>query len=211
MSLFAEPETIDLGDGLVRYWPAFLDRETSKQLFDTLRHHTPWEQTRIRIAGRIIPVPRLNAWYGDGGAVYGYSGAHLALNAWTPALDTLRAQVMQTAGVVVNSALLNLYRNGSDSVDWHSDDEPELGQNPVIASVSLGAVRRFDLRHRADKRRRLSLHLADGVLLVMSGALQHHWHHRVPKEPAVDGERINITFRLVQSGDNNTNKSRGRE
>jgi alkylated DNA repair dioxygenase AlkB len=106
--------------------------------------------------------------------------------------------VRPLADTAFNSALLNWYRNGQDSVDWHSDDERELGANPVIASLSLGATRRFDLRQRRDKSHRVSLDLGHGSLLLMKGALQHHWHHRLPKQAGITGDRINITFRLVK-------------
>ena len=192
---FASEEVISLDGGQLRYWPGFVPLARRSTLFNTLRAETTWEQSRIRIAGRIIPIPRLNAWYGD--ADYSYSGVTLQTRPWTPTLLSLKQQVESATGVAFNSALLNLYRNGADSVDWHSDDEPELGCNPQVASLSFGTVRRFELKHRTIPKSRYRIDLPDGALLLMAGELQHHWLHRVPKQPGIDGERINITFRSV--------------
>lgn len=191
-------ERIALQDGELDYLPGFLSAADSQQLFHTLQRDIPWEQTHIRIAGKHVPIPRLNAWFGDPGAHYGYSGIHLTLMPWTPVLDCLRTHVSKTVGEHFNSALLNLYRNGDDSVDWHSDDEKELGKNPVIASLSLGVSRRFELKHRTSPGLRAKMQLHDGDLLVMKDVMQHHWLHRIPKERGIEGERINITFRNVQ-------------
>lgn len=195
----ASEEVITLDGGQLRYWPGFIAMAQRSILFDTLRTETAWEQSRIRIAGRIIPIPRLNAWYGDADADYSYSGVTLQTRAWTPALLSLKQQVESATGVAFNSALLNLYRNGADSVDWHSDDEPELGTNPQVASLSFGTVRRFEVKHRTIPKNRYRIDLPDGSLLLMAGELQHHWLHRVPKQPGIDGERINITFRAVRT------------
>ena len=189
---------IALRGGSLRFWPRFVPAEDCARLFASLRARTPWERSEIRIAGRCIAIPRLNAWYGDPGADYSYSGVRLATTAWHRDLLDLKGRVEAATGHTFNSALLNLYRNGGDSVDWHSDDEPELGNDPVVASVSLGTVRRFELKHRTIPAARHRLELPDGSLLLMAGALQHHWQHRVPKQRGVDGERINITFRTVR-------------
>ncbi|MFA5493362.1 MAG: alpha-ketoglutarate-dependent dioxygenase AlkB [Porticoccaceae bacterium] len=198
MSLFATDETIALSGGELRYWPAFLDSGQSAGLYAALRQGTPWVQSRIRIAGKSVAIPRLNAWYGDSGVEYGYSGVLLATQPWSPALAALKRRVEAVTGLGFNSALVNLYRNGADSVDWHSDDEPELGPAPQVASLSLGAVRRFELKHRTIPGERCRLDLPDGSLLLMAGELQRHWRHRVPKQPGVTEERINITFRAVR-------------
>ena len=180
----------------LHYFPEFLTADESKQLFTQLLESTPWQQSRIRIAGRNLPIPRLNAWCGDTGANYGYSGTRLPLNCWTPELMQLRQRVEEIAQHRFNSALLNLYRDGNDSVAWHSDDEAELGPEPVIASVSLGAERRFQLKKKQGKER-YELVLASGALLVMAGVTQKLWQHQVPKEKGVVGQRVNITFREV--------------
>lgn len=192
---FAEVERLALPEAQLTWWPAWLDAGAARELFAVLQEETPWEQSEIRIAGRLLRIPRLNAWYGDPGAGYGYSGTRLARQSWTPALAAVRDAVEQATGHCFNSALLNLYRSGADSVDWHSDDEPELGPQPVIATLSLGAARRFELRHRTRAASRQRLQLGDGALLLMAGDMQRHWRHRVPKEPGIAAPRISITFR----------------
>jgi len=146
--------------------------------------------------GRRVAFPRLTAWYGDPGAAYTYSGVRNEPLPWTPLLGELRDLVAAAAGAPFNSVLLNRYRDGSDSMGWHADDERELA--PVIASLSVGAVRTFELRHRGD-RERIALPLASGSLIVMAGDTQRHWQHRVPKDVRAPGERINLTFRLVDA------------
>ncbi|UTW46609.1 alpha-ketoglutarate-dependent dioxygenase AlkB [bacterium SCSIO 12696] len=179
------------------YQPDFLTAAEADQLFTQLHKSTPWQQSSIRIAGRTVPIPRLNAWYGDKGAHYGYSGTRLPLNDWSVELMQLRQRVEGELNKRFNSALINLYRNGSDSVAWHSDDEAELGDDPVIASLSLGAKRRFQMRRKSGGQR-YELTLESGALLVMTGATQRFWQHQVPKESGVEKARINITFRKIE-------------
>lgn len=156
-----------------------------------------WRQERIRVYGREHAVPRLTAWYGDRGATYTYSGIRHEPQPWSPTLVAMRERIEAAAGARFNSVLLNRYRTGADSNGWHADDEPELGPAPVIASVSLGAARRFALRRRGETRRLVTLVLEHGSLLIMSGRSQQEYQHTVPKEARVAGERINLTFRLV--------------
>lgn len=166
------------------------------------------EQGTIRLYGKDVRIPRLTAWYGDEGAEYAYSGAQQTRRDWTPLLRIIRNRVDILAGPVrgldtrvsFNSCLVNLYRNGSDSVSHHSDDEPELGPSPDdvrIASVSLGATRRFNLKHKRGEHATISLLLHGGDLLVMGGTLQQHWTHSVPKTRRPVGPRLNLTFRVV--------------
>jgi alkylated DNA repair dioxygenase AlkB len=190
---------LSLPDAALALWPDFLPAAESRELLRELAATAPWEQSLIRIAGRELPIPRLNVWYGDPGTNYGYSGARLESHPWTPALAALRRRVETITGREFNSALLNCYRSGLDSVDWHSDDEAVLGPEPAIATLSLGAARRFELRHRTQPGLRRHLVLENGSLLLMAGALQRHWRHRIPKQPAVADRRISITFRLVRS------------
>jgi alkylated DNA repair dioxygenase AlkB len=189
-------DTLTLRDGgTLAYDPSFFNPEDADALFAVLRTSTPWKQE----AGRGRPFPRLTAWYADPGLTYRYSGVtHRALE-WTPALRDVKRRVEQTSGADFNSLLLNLYRDGRDSIGMHSDDEPELDINPVIASVSLGAVRDFILKHNKGKEKHV-FHLAHGSLLVMGGTCQHHWLHGVPKTAAPVGERINLTFRRILRG-----------
>lgn len=191
---------IDLGlcDGEATLWPAAIEPGEATLLFDALRTGIRWQQEQIVIFGRCRPVPRRVAWHGDPGANYRYSGTDHRPEPWTPELERIRATVRALAGAEFNAVLLNLYRDGRDGMGWHADDEPELGVNPLIASVSLGASRRFCLRHRRRTDLRLALDLPHGSLLVMGGATQHHWVHALPKTRRPAGERINLTFRRVR-------------
>lgn len=193
------PACLDLGlvDGEARLWPAAFGPEEAANLFDSLHAGIRWRQEEIVIFGRRRLVPRLVAWHGDAGASYRYSGTDHDPEAWTPALERARARVCELSGAEFNAVLLNLYRDGRDGMGWHADDEPELGRNPVIASVSLGAPRRFCLRHRRQRGLKLDLELPHGSLLVMAGPMQHHWVHALPKSRRPVGERINLTFRRV--------------
>ncbi len=193
----AEPEFIPLQGGELSFWSSFLSPEQADALYRAFYRDIPWEQSRIRIAGREILIPRLNAWFGDPGAHYSYSGTTLIPRPWTPSLLGLRRSVEEITGLRFNSALLNCYRDGADSVDWHSDNEPELGRAPAVASVSLGAVRRFELRRRDQRRQKFQLYLPHGSLLLMAGELQHYWQHRMPRDRTLADGRINITFRTV--------------
>lgn len=141
--------------------------------------------------------PRLTAWYGDAGKDYSYSGITMQPLAWTDTLMAIKQSADKVAGVSFNSALLNLYRDGKDSMGWHRDNEKELGTNPVIASVSFGAPRRFLLRHYTDKKLVREIVLTHGSLLLMRGETQHYWEHSIPKTAKPAGSRINITFRIV--------------
>jgi alkylated DNA repair dioxygenase AlkB len=188
---------LDLPDGEARYWAAAFDDAEATRLFTALRWGVEWQSEEILMFGRRLPVPRLVAWHGDPDARYTYSGtAHEPLP-WTPELLAIREQVVELTGVAFNAVLLNLYRDGRDGMGWHADDEPELGCDPVIASVSLGATRRFCLRHRRRKGVKLDLPLAHGSVLCMSGTTQHHWVHALPKTSAAVGERINLTYRKI--------------
>jgi len=145
-------------------------------------------------------MPRLIAWYGEPEAVYTYSGVRHVPMPFTPELAVIRARIEELSGAPFNSALANLYRDGRDGMGWHADNEAELGRNPVIASVSLGATRRFTLRHRRRKGLTEALDLEPGSLLVMEGETQHHWLHALPKTTRPVGERINLTYRLIKMG-----------
>jgi alkylated DNA repair dioxygenase AlkB len=186
-------------DGVVTYDSRFLDEQSAADAFAALTAEIAWSQDSMVMYGRRVAFPRLTAWYGDPGAAYTYSGVRNEPRAWTPLLTGLRDRVAAAVGARFNSVLLNRYRGGADGMGWHADDERELGPEPVIASLSLGAVRTFELRHRTD-RERIALPLASGSLLVMSGATQRHWLHRVPKDARAAGARINLTFRLVDAG-----------
>jgi len=191
-------DDIRLRDGeLAWHGDAFTPAESSA-LFAELREKLPWHQEQLLIFGRERPVPRLVSWHGDPDARYAYSGVLHEPAPWTAALTQIRERVQRLAGGRFNSVLANLYRDGRDGMGWHSDDEPELGREPLIASVSFGATRRFRLRHRREKSLTHALDLTDGSVLVMSGATQHHWQHAITKTARPVGPRINLTYRLIK-------------
>jgi alkylated DNA repair dioxygenase AlkB len=184
-------------DGQLTLVPEFIPAERRSALFEALRAEVPFAPKQIKIFGRSVNQPRLTAWIGDESAVYTYSGVQNEPEPWPSALAALRERVSAATGTNFNSVLCNLYRDGHDSMSMHSDSERELGQNPVIASLSLGAVRRFQLRHRKRKGVGLDVDLPDGSLLIMRGELQHHYRHGVPKQPQIQAPRINLTFRRI--------------
>jgi alkylated DNA repair dioxygenase AlkB len=171
--------------------------EIASAYFSRLRKEIQWHQEPIRIFGKWIPQPRLTAFYGDPQKTYRYSGLTMKSLPWTACLLELRNLVQDLAEETFTSALLNLYRNGDDSMGWHRDNEPELGINPVIASLSFGATRSFRFRLKGKKSSEISIDLQNGSLLIMKGAIQTHWEHSLPKTKKPIGERINITFRKI--------------
>jgi len=190
------PRRWELADGAtLTLDPDWLGASDANRVLCALLEEIDWKQRTIRVMGRDVLQPRLSAWYGD--AAYTYSGVTLTPLPWTPLLAGLRDRVIADVGERFNSVLCNLYRTGSDSMGLHADDEKELGPNPVIASVSLGATRRLVLRHK--KRRAAPLHvdLTSGSLLVMGPATQSFYRHEVPKDPRAAGPRVNLTFRWI--------------
>jgi alkylated DNA repair dioxygenase AlkB len=181
-------------DGEVFLHPDALTRPDADRLFEELLSTIAWRQEIAMVMGRRLPIPRLTAWHGAAG--YVYSGIRMVPAPWTPSLLELKGIAETLAGRPFNSVLLNLYRSGRDSVSWHADNEPGLGHNPVIASLSLGAVRRFQLRHRRSGDR-LAIDLPHGSCLIMAGATQHHWLHQLPKTTQPVGPRVNLTFRAM--------------
>lgn len=180
----------------VDWYTDWLPPAPAAQILTRLIDEVQWRQDMMGTPAGRVALPRLTAWQGEPDAVYVYSGIHNVPQPWTPAVAELKAAVEATSGARFNSVLLNRYRSGADSMGWHADREPELGKEPVIASVSLGVARTFDLRHNRTGVVQ-SFALKGGSLLVMKGATQAEWRHRVPKEPRVSGERINLTFRWV--------------
>lgn len=181
-------------DGEVRYHPDVFSVTESRRHLEALLDHTPWESRNIVLFGREVPQPRLACWYGD--RPYTYSGLTLEPRDFTAQLTELGNVAASLAGRTFNTVLANLYRDGRDSMGWHSDDERELGLEPVIASLSFGAVRRFRLRHR-ESRELVEISLEPGSVLVMSGLTQHRWMHDLPKSVKVTEPRVNLTFRHI--------------
>ena len=147
--------------------------------------------------GKEVLIPRCTSWYGDENMHYKYSGINNIPLPWTDELNELKAKVEQQANATFNSVLLNQYRDGNDSVGWHADDEKELGENPIIASINFGATRAFILKHNTTKEK-IIIDLTHGSLLVMGGAMQHNWKHTIPKRKKVIDTRVNLTFRLIK-------------
>ena len=191
---------LELPDGDIDFVPDFFAPLESQTLAADLFEMTPWKHESIKIFGKPVLQPRLTAWYGDSEVNYTYSGLVNVPKSWTQTLLLIKSRVEEATGTEFNGALLNLYRNESDSMGWHSDDEKVLGENPIIASVSFGAVRTFALKHKTDPCLKRALALTDGSLLIMQGPTQHHWKHQIPKSAKPIGPRINITFRhLLQT------------
>lgn len=188
---------LDLIDASVRYVPKFLSTAEADALLATLSTEIDWQQHDITLFGKTYAQPRLIAWHGDAGANYRYSGTNFAPAPWTPALSDLRRRLASEIGVF-NSVLVNLYRDHRDSMGMHADDEAELGPEPLIASISLGAVRPFVMKHRQRPAEpTVRVPLAHGSLLTMSGTTQRYWKHGLPKRTRAHGPRINLTFRHV--------------
>lgn len=191
-------EIPELPGAAVKLWRHFLGPHQADWLFQNLYRTVKWRHDEIQLFGKIYDVPRLQQWFADGGMTYTWSGIRMAPEPWLPALQRLRERLTEQTGHVFNTALANLYRDGQDTVGWHSDDEPELGDRPIIASISLGAERDFQLRHRS--RKDLGTHtipLPHGSLLLMSGETQRHWQHSVPRRKRIESPRINLTFRAI--------------
>ena len=184
-------------DGEVYYYPAFFPSQDSSDFFVALRQEIEWKQEPIMMFGKSIMQPRLTAWYGDEGKSYRYSGITMRPKSWTATLKSIKEKIEGVAKTKFTSALLNQYRDGNDSVGWHRDNEKELGDNPVIGSVSFGAPRNFLFKHVANENLKIKLVLESGSFLLMKNSTQHHWLHCVPKTKSVLEPRINITFRTI--------------
>jgi alkylated DNA repair dioxygenase AlkB len=199
-SLFTEDTTqFDLPDAELHYRPQFFPKPTADRLLQELMEKIEWTQNKIRFYGKESLVPRLEAWYGDPGKSYAYSGIQMNPKPWTKELVEIKEAIEKEASVHFNSVLINYYRDGKDRVAWHSDNEKELGQNPIIGSVSLGAERKFKLRHKKYKENGLKteIMLQHGSFLLMKGPTQHHWMHEIPRTAKPIGPRINLTFRII--------------
>lgn len=192
-------ELLPLPGARLQYFPAFYPAALCTEFCTSLLRDIPWQQDTLQFAGKPVKVPRLQSWHGDSDAHYGYSGLKLQPQPWTPLLQQLRGDLEERLQLPFNSVLLNWYRDGNDSVAWHSDDEPELGTDPHIASLSFGVARRFELRHRTQRTQPpLRLELGDGSLLLMGTGVQRNYLHQIPKQPGVVGSRLNLTFRFIQ-------------
>lgn len=185
-----------LQDGEVYYIAEVFNEDASAVFYKSLLEEIPWQQDEVKVFGKTYITSRKTAWYADGDLTYTYSGVKKQALSWTPTLLTIKAQVEKVCGIKFNACLLNLYHNGEEGMGWHSDNEPELGQFPEIASVSFGAQRRFDFKHQSLPNK-ISVILENGSLLWMRGACQRYWKHALPKTKKVKDMRINLTFRNI--------------
>ena len=197
LSFFGELEAIKLPADLMEYYAAVFAPDEAMNLMKTFINSVPWEQRKISMYGKEMMTPRLTAWYGDPGKDYTFSGSKFDPLPWTNELLLIKQKVETISQMQFNSVLLNYYRDANDSVAWHSDDEYELGIKPIIASVSLGQVRRFEVRHKTDHQKKYAVDLQNGSVLLMKGDLQHNWEHRIPKSTKSLKERVNLTFRVI--------------
>ena len=199
-SLFnpAQAENILPFDGEVYLYQNFYEEDGLYSYFEELKHSILWKQDKMKIYGRQVNFPRLTSWYSDSDKTYTYSGVINTPLPFTPLLIKIKEATEALCKKQFNAALLNYYRDGRDSMGWHSDDERELSENPVIASASFGATRVFQFKHKVQKTVKVSLALNNGSLLVMQGETQHHWLHQVPKAKNEQNPRINITFRNIK-------------
>lgn len=198
LNLFGDAApALSLPPELMEYHRGVFEAQESLALMQTFIHVIPWQQQVIPMYGRDVLTPRLTAWYGDPGSDYAFSGTKFSPNPWTEELLHIKTNVENYTKTTFNSVLLNYYRDGNDSVAWHSDDEYELGIKPVIASVSFGQQRRFDVRRKDDHQIKYTIELENGSLFLMKGNLQHDWEHRIPKSTKKLKARVNLTFRTI--------------
>ena len=200
-SLFSSVEMLDLPNSSIPIHRNLIDSNEAEDHFIALLSEVHWSQEQIQMFGKATNIPRLTAWYGDEDKPYTYSGIEMSPLPWTPRLQTIKTLVESVAEETFNSVLLNYYRNGSDSVAWHADNEPELGLTPTIGSVSLGAPRAFQFRNVTDCKEdeiTLEVELRNGDVLIMGGDTQKYWNHQIPKRANAKA-RINLTFRRILS------------
>lgn len=200
MELFSlsEPINIDIRNASLTYYPIFFNLETSNLYFKTLFETIKWQQDNITFFGKTYKQPRLTALYGNNNKSYSYSNITMQPHLFTKELKVIKAEIEKITQHNFTTCLLNLYRNGNDSNGWHSDDEKELGINPTIASISFGAERVFQLKHKTDKGLKHKLTLKHGSLLIMKGTTQEFWKHQIPKTKKEVKPRINLTFRYIK-------------
>lgn len=199
MSLFpTEKIDFDLPNAAIVYYPNFIDLDQSNLFFNRLLQEVPWQQDEIIVYGKNHQQPRLTALYGNEGKPYAYSNIIMHPHPWNSLLTYIKEMVEEVCEETFTTVLLNLYRDGKDSNGWHSDNEKELGRNPIIASLSLGAKRIFHLKHNTNNDLRQRILLENGSLLIMKGETQHFWKHQIPKTEKEIGSRINLTFRIIK-------------
>lgn len=192
-----EPIRLPMPDADVLYYPSFFDTATSDTIYHDLNNTIQWKQDDIKVFGKIHPQPRLTALYGNNDKSYTYSNITMHPHPFTSDLLHIKEKIELISKVNFTTCLLNLYRDGRDSNGWHSDNEKELGKQPVIASVSLGQERWFHFKHKTNKNLKQKIILQHGSLLIMKGTTQEYWLHQIPKTKKVIRPRINLTFRII--------------
>lgn len=193
-----EPIILHLPDAEIIYYPHFFEKKEADAIFAQLTNYIPWQQDDIKVFGKIHPQPRLTALFGNEGIPYSYSNIKMQPHPWNLLLQKIKSYVESVTDTNFTTVLLNYYRDGKDSNAWHADDEKELGTNPVIASLSFGEERIFQLKHNTDKDQKKSIILEHGSLLIMKETTQHFWKHQIPKTSKPIGSRINLTFRYIK-------------
>ncbi|MFE3868915.1 alpha-ketoglutarate-dependent dioxygenase AlkB family protein [Flavobacterium sp. LS2P90] len=193
-----DPIFLTLPDAEVIYYPHFFNKEEADSIYAELINEIPWQQDEIRIFGKTHPQPRLTALFGNEGKPYSYSNIKMQPHPWNLLLQKIKEKVERFSNTNFTTVLLNQYRDGKDSNGWHADNEKELGTNPIIASLSFGAERTFQLKHNSDKDQKKSILLEHGSLLLMKGTTQHFWKHQIPKTAKPIAPRINLTFRIIK-------------
>jgi alkylated DNA repair dioxygenase AlkB len=187
-----------LQDAEIIYYPHFFDQKVADDIFSQLKTDIPWQQDNITVFGKTHLQPRLTALFGNDGKPYSYSNIKMQPHSWTLLLQKIKSYVESVSEVNFTTVLLNLYRDGKDSNGWHADNEKELGNNPIIASVSFGTERIFQLKHNTIPELKQNIVLEHGSLLLMKGTTQHFWKHQIPKTMKPIGSRINLTFRIIE-------------
>ena len=193
-----EPQQLNLPDSDIIYYPDFMDKTSADNYFILLKNNCSWQQDDIKVFGKFYAQPRLTALYDNNEKPYSYSNITMNPHRFSKELQSIKEQIETITECNFTTCLLNLYRDGKDSNGWHADNEKELGQNPIIASISLGASRYFHLKHNDKPDQKRKLLLEHGSLLVMKGETQHYWKHQIPKTAKPIGERINLTFRIIK-------------
>ena len=188
---------IPLPEAVLNYYPTFFAEELANNFYEKIYTETHWKHESIVIFNRKILQPRLTALYGNDGKPYGYSGIVMQPQPFSPTLMFIKNEIEQLTNLRFTTVLLNLYRDGNDSMGWHSDNEKELGNNPIIASVSLGATRKFQLKHQTKIEIKKDINLSNGSLLLMEDGFQKHYKHQIPKTKQSVLPRINLTFRTI--------------
>ena len=198
MDLFSyEKQFFNLPNAELIYVPNFFTKEEADNYFEIINSETNWQHDDITVFGKIYKQPRLTALFGESNQTYSYSNITMYPNPFTSTLNDIKQKIEVFSDHHFNTLLINLYRNGNDSNGWHADNENELGENPVIASVSFGEERPFHFKHRTIKTERHKLLLQHGSLLVMKGEMQHYWLHQIAKTKRQIQPRINLTFRSL--------------